>query len=353
MVNIFYLIMKWVIILLPVLLLVLFYSQKGIILFYPDTKHYLMIANNFSQGTFFSNPDSAIKTVFAPLYPLLLAFLQHVFVDVKTGYMLLSTLSLYITNTMLYEFIKDIKPIFTKHLLAIVLMFFVQHLHVHIFMLSESVFLPILYLYFYIQFVKKEKDDWHTILILNVLIIASFFVKYSSLIVLLSGAFYDLFIIKKKFKFLISTYLLPTILIGFWMLFCLKNSGNITGDEFGNSGTLWSISKHVLTFCSYFILPFSFCFIILGGLYFTKNYTWVYAISFYLTLLIYCDFNGRTLVDERLHIPVYLPLVLILKDINNTLKEQKHKILFNCILVLATSYTLVRYFKNYYFWLNF
>jgi len=349
----FDLVLKWVIILLPVGLLILFFIQKGIILCCSDYKNYLIIADNFYKGTFLSNPDLAIKTIYAPLYPILLSVLKHVFVDVKIGYMFLSTIMLLLTNIVLYEFVKDVKPIFTKHLLGIILIFFVQHIHVHVFMLSESVFLPIFYLYFYIQFVKKEKDDWQSILVLNVLITASFFVKYSSLIILLFAGLYDLLIHKKKLKILIFTYSLPTLLIGLWMAFCLKNSGNITGDDFLNSETLASICKHVFTFCSYFILPFSFCFIILGGLLFTKSYTWICAIAFYLAFLIYFDFNGRIALDERLHIPIYLPLVLIVKDLYYASKEHKYNYLFHSGLVLATCYTLIRYFKNYYFWLNF
>lgn len=351
--NLFDSILKWVIILLPVLLLILHFAQKGVILFYPDTKNYLTIADNLHDGTFLSNPDLAIKTIYAPLYPIILSFLKHVFADVKIGFMFLSTISLLLANVVLYEFVKDVKPLLTKHLLGIILVFFVQHLHVHVFMLSESVLLPLFYLYFYIQFVKKEHDDWQILLILNILIIACFFVKYSSLIVLLFAGLYDLFVLKKKIRILFFTYLLPAMLIGSWMLFCLQSSGNLTGDGFGNSETLFSIGKHIFAFCSYFIFPFSFCFIILAGIFFTKNYIWIYAIVFYLALLMYFDFNGRIALDERLHLPIYLPLVLILKDVNNALKEYRHYLFLNSMLVLATSYTLIRYFKNYYFWLNF
>lgn len=347
------LILKWVIILIPIYLLVFFYLKKGIIIFYPDTKNYIIIGENIYKGTFFSNPDLAIKTIYAPLFPLLLSLLKYVFVDVKTGFMILSIFMLLFTNIILYEFLKYIKPIFSKHLLAIILIFFVQHIHIHVFMLSESVFLSLFYFYFYIQFIKKEKNDWQSILMLNILITACFFVKYSSLIILLFSGLYDLFVFKKGFKILIYTYLLPAILIGSWMLFCLNNSGNLTGGDFGNSETLMSICKHVFVFCSHFILPFSFFFIILGGLLFTKSYTWVYAIIFYLGLLIYFDFYGRLALDERLHIPVYLPLVLIIKDLHNALKEQKYYMILNFLLVLASIYTLIRYFKNYYFWFNF
>jgi hypothetical protein len=351
--NLIDLILKWVIILLPVLLLILFFAQKGVILFYPDTKNYLTIADNLHNGTFLSNPDLAIKTIYAPIFPVLLSILKTVFADVKIGFMFLSTISLLLANMVLYEFVKDVKPLLTKHLLGIILVFFVQHLHVHVFMLSESILLPLFYLYFYIQFVKNENDNWQTILMLNILIIACFFVKYSSLIVLLFAGLYDLFVRKKKFRILIFTYLLPALLIGSWMLFCLQNSGNITGDGFGNSETLLTIGIHVFTFCSYFILPFSFCFIVLAGIFFIKNYTWIYAIAFYLALLIYFDFNGRIALDERLHIPIYLPLVLTLKDLNSVFKSHKYNLVFQSVLVLSSAYTLIRYFKNYYFWLNF
>ena len=113
--------------------------------------------------------------------------------------------------------------------------------------------------------------NWQSILMLNILIIASFFVKYSSLIILLFAGLYDLLIFRKRVKILIATYLLPTILIGCWMLFCLKNSGNITGDGFENSETLITISKQVFVFCSHFVFPFSFFLIILGGLFFSKK----------------------------------------------------------------------------------
>lgn len=349
----FDLILKWAIILLPVFFLILFFTQKGIILFYPDTKNYLIIADNFSQGTFLSNPELGIKTIYAPFFPVLLSVLKSVFADVKIGFMFLSSISLLLTNVVLYEFVKDVKPLLAKHLLGIILVFFVQHLHVHVFMLSEGIFLPIFYLYFYIQFVKKEKDDWQSITLLNILIIACFFVKYSSLIVILFAGLYDVLIVKKKFKILILTYLLPVTLIIVWMLFCLKNSGNITGDGFGNSETLISISKHVFTICSYFVLPFSFCFIILAGLFFTKNHIWIYAIAFYFAFIIYFDFNGRLCLDERILIPIYLPFMLILKDLQISIKEKKYYFFLNTLLVLATSYTLIRYFKNYFFWLNF
>ena len=344
---------KWLIILLPLFFLILFFNQKGIIIFYPDTKNYLIIANNFQNGTYLSNQDLSIKTIYAPLYPIILSLLKHVFADVKIGFMFLSAISLLLTNVLLNEFVKDVKPIFTKHLLGIILVFFVQHLHVHVFMLSESVLLPLFYFYFYIQFVKKENGDWQTLLMLNILIIACFFVKYSFLIVLLFAGLYDLFVQKKKFRILIFTYLLPAMLIGSWMLFCLQSSGNITGDGFGNSETLLTIGNHVFTFCSYFILPFSFCFIVFAGIFFTKNYTWLFVILFYLTLLMYFDFNGRIALDERLHIPIYLPFVLIIKDLNYVLKSYKYNLLYQSVLVLSSTYTLIRYFKNYFFWLNF
>lgn len=347
------LVLKWSIILVPVLLLVLFYAHRGVILFYPDTKNALLIAENFSQGTFFSNSDLAIKTIYAPLFPYFLSLLNVFFPDVGLGFMIFSTLFLLLNNMILYSFIEELKPSVAKYMLAIILIFFVQHLQMQVFMLFESMMLPLFYLYFHFQFVQKQKEDWQSMVLFNILIAACFFVKYSTLICLVFGGIYDVFVLRKSFKTLVANYLFPVSLIIAWMFFCLKTTGNITGDVFANTESVSSILKHIFLISSSFIFPYAFTFIIVGGFVFSKKHVWLYAILFYLALLLYFDYNGRLALEERLLIPVYLPLVLVIKDLNHEFKESKYYVVFTSFLVLASLFTLLRYAKNYYFWLNY
>lgn len=344
--------MMYAIITMPVLFLLYFYSTKHVIVVYLATQDDIATATNLYEQQKYVGQDGAFVTVYAPLFACFLSLCKLLFGNIILGFEVFSLLILWFSNYMIYKIFEKVSDLGVRFSLVLISVFFVQHIHVHVFMLSESLFLLFFYAFVYLKFIVDDTFK-HRVIFLNILMILLFFTRYASLILILGFGLIDLLVRRMPMRDLLKNYLLPFVFVCAWLLNCYIIVGNVTGDEFAPyKGSDWEIIVRVFGFLKVFILPFGLVVIFCVNLYSSKKPIFAAIIIFYLSFIFYFTKTSRLELDERILVPIYIFIVLMVKEIFESVSQRWVLLGMHVFLYSSVVFTLYRFIKNYLFWLS-
>ncbi len=337
---------------IPVLFLLYFYCNKGVIVTYLATQDDIATATNLYEQQKYVGQDGAFVTVYAPLFACFLSLCKLLFGNIILGFEVFSLLILWFSNYMIYKIFEKVSDLGVRVSLVLISIFFVQHIHVHIFMLSESLFLLFFYAFVYLKFIVDDTFK-HRVIFLNILMILLFFTRYASLILILGFGLIDLLVRRMPMRDLLKNYLLPFVFVCAWLLNCYLIVGNVTGDEFAAyKGSDWEIFVRICGFLKMFILPFGFAWIFCLNLFSSKRPIFAALVIFYLCFIFYFTKTSRLELDERILVPTYIFIVLMINEIFELTSRRWVLLCTQVFLYSSVVFTLYRFIKNYLFWLS-
>ncbi|MFN8437588.1 MAG: hypothetical protein U0V72_08105 [Cytophagales bacterium] len=346
---------QWVmyaIITIPVLFLLYFYCNKGVIVTYLATQDDIATATNLYERHRYVGQNGAFVTVYAPLFACFLSLCKLLFGDIFLGFEVLSLFILWFSNYTFYKIFEKVSSFRVRLCLVLIGVFYVQHIHVHVFVLSESLFLLFFFAFVYLKFIVDDTFK-HRVIFLNILMILLFFTRYASLILILGFGLMDLVVRRMTIRDLLKNYLLPFCCISIWMLICYLIIGNVTGDEFAPyKGSDWEILVRIFGFLKMFILPFGLALIFCLNIFSSKKPIFAALVIFYLIFIFYFTKTSRLELDERILVPIYIFIVLMIKEIFESISQRWVVLGTHIFLYSSVVFTLYRFIKNYLFWLS-
>lgn len=327
------------------------FISRSVIIVYDSTQDYLQILDAIANRPFGYEFMKLLGTEYAPMYVLYLAALKYLFSDLIVAYEIFSVILFFINGIIILKFFRNINDIVVRFGLTIIVLFFVQFVHVYLFMLSEGLMLTFILAYLYLKDFSS-RESLGNIVLQNILIVLSFFVKYSSLVIIIGICLSEVLLRKTSFWVLIRNHVASWLIISIWLSFCYFQKGNITGDTFQYQRTFVDCIVELHVYLNKFILPFTYIPIIAFAIYTRLSLQWLVVLWVYLLFIVFFDFTGRLVLDERILIPVYLFLMLIIRDLYQFSTHILYKRGYSLFLTASVVFTLFRFVKNYLFWLN-
>ena len=224
-------------------IIIIFTSRYGIGLS-PDSVSYISAARHISEGTGFINYDGYYFVLQAPLYPLLLAAFDKIFlIDplISAGYLnaFFMGLTVYFSALFLRKKL-DSSPLVVLAVLTIIIFFAL--LKLFLIALSEPLFILLIILYLYFFDFYAEKGNLLSLIIISVVSSLICLTRYAGVIIIPAGLISIIIWGKSTYKEKFghsAIYLIITVIpSGFWIIRNYILTGTFTGQRALSSYTL-------------------------------------------------------------------------------------------------------------------